>query len=104
MSGWSLTGKTRSGGKAFDLTDTDTPHIAIFLNDVQRKRTRQENRYGVSSTFLPGHFKGYSIKLCPLDGVYYCDLRPNMTADPFLRSHIRAIDRLFCDDLARLME
>lgn len=86
------------------LTDTDTPHIAIFLNDVQRKRTRQENRYGVNSTFLPGHFKGYSVKLCPLDGVYYCDLRPNMVTDPFLRNHIRAIDHLFCDDLARLME
>lgn len=86
------------------LTDTETPHIAIFLNDVQRKRTRQENRYGINSTFLPGHFKGYSIKLCPLDGVYYCDLRPSMTTDPFLRNHIRAIDRLFCDDLARLLE
>ncbi len=86
------------------LTKTDTPHIAIFLNDVQRKRTSQENRYGINSTFLPGHFKGYSIKLCPLDGVYYCDLRPNMTTDPFLRNHIRAIDYLFCDDLARLME
>lgn len=86
------------------LTDTDTPHITIFLNDVQRKRSLLENRYGVSSTFLPGHFKGYSIKLCPLDGVYYCDLRPNMTTDPFLRNHIRAIDYLFCDYLARLME
>jgi hypothetical protein len=86
------------------LTDTQTPHIAIFLNDVQRKRARQENRYGINSTFLPGHFKGYTVKLCPLDGVYYCDLRPNMTVDSFLRNHIRAIDRLFCDDLARLIK
>jgi len=86
------------------LTDTDTPHIAVFLNDVQRKRARQENRYGINSTFLPGHFKGYTVKLCSLDGVYYCDLRPNMTADSFLRNHIRAIDRLFCDDLARLIK
>jgi hypothetical protein len=86
------------------LTDTQTPHIAIFLNDVQRKRARHENRYGINSTFLPGHFKGYTVKLCPLDGVYYCDLRPNMTADSFLRNHIRAIDHLFCDDLARLIK
>lgn len=86
------------------LTETETPHIAVFLNDVQRKRTQQENRYGVSSTFLPGHFKGYSVKLCPLDGVYYCDLRPNMTTDSFLQNHIRTIDRLFCDDLTRLIK
>lgn len=85
------------------LTETATPHIAIFLNDVQRKPGRQENRYGVSSTFLPGHFKGYSIRLNPLDGVYYCDLRPNMESDPFLKQHIRAIDHLFCDDLRVLM-
>ena len=25
------------------LTETQTPHIAIFLNDVQRKKTRKEN-------------------------------------------------------------
>lgn len=85
------------------LTETEIPHVAIFLNDVQRKRTRLENRFSVSSTFLPGHFKGFSIKLCPLDGVYYCDLRPNMAADSFLKKHIRTIDCFFCDDLARLM-
>ena len=37
----------------------------------------------MSATFLPGHFKGYTIKLNPLDGVYYCDIRPNMQTDPF---------------------
>jgi hypothetical protein len=59
------------------LTDSDTPHFAVFLNDVQRKGT--EGNYGISSTFLPGHFRGYTIKLSPLDGVYYFDIRPNMT-------------------------
>ena len=59
------------------LTDTLLPHVAIFLNDVQRKKTKRENRYGINTTFLPGHFKGYTIKLNPLDGVYYCDIRPN---------------------------
>ncbi len=85
------------------LTDTATPHIAIFLNDVQRKRAQRENSYGVNSTFLPGHFKGYSVKLCTLDGVYYCDLRPNMATDSFLKNHIRTIGHFFCDDLARLI-
>lgn len=77
------------------LTDSCIPHIAIFLNDVQRKNTKRPNRYGINSTFLPGHFKGYTIKLNPLDGVYYCDIRPNMLTDPFLSQHIRTIDHLF---------
>ncbi|MFN7528532.1 MAG: hypothetical protein ACK5QA_14080, partial [Dolichospermum sp.] len=63
------------------LTSTDLPHIAIFLNDVQRKKTKHQNRYGINATFLPGHFKAYTIKLNPLDGVYYCDIRPNMMRD-----------------------
>ena len=52
------------------LTEKSTPHIAIFLNDVQRKNTKTENEYGINATFLPGHFKGYTVKLNPLDGVY----------------------------------
>jgi hypothetical protein len=86
------------------LADKDIPHIAIFLNDVQRKKTKQENRYGVNATFLPGHFKGYTIKLNPLDGVYYCDIRPNMETDPLLRKHIRTIDHLICEDLWTLLQ
>lgn len=39
------------------LTSTDLPHIAIFLNDVQRKKTKHQNRYGINATFLPGHFQ-----------------------------------------------
>jgi hypothetical protein len=86
------------------LAETDIPHIAVFLNDVQRKKTRQENKFGVSATFLPGHFKGYTVKLNPLDGVYYCDIRPNMQTDPLLRSHIQTIDHLFCSDLWSLLD
>lgn len=85
------------------LTESCIPHIAIFLNDVQRKNTRMANRYGISATFLPGHFKGYTIKLNPLDGVYYCDIRPNMQSDPFLSKHIRTIDHFFCTDLGRFV-
>ncbi len=85
------------------LTETNLPHIAIFLNDVQRKKTKRENEYGVSSTFLPGHFKAYTIKLNPLDGVYYCDVRPNMIADTLLSQHIKTIDHFFYSDLWELL-
>ena len=85
------------------LTSKPTPHIAIFLNDVQRGR-KQERSYRVSSTFLPGHFKAYTIKLNPLDGVYYCDLRPNMQTDALLSSQISVLDRLLCEDIWRLLD
>jgi len=85
------------------LTDTALPHIAIFLNDVQRKKTRRENEYGVSTTFLPGHFKAYTVKLNSLDGVYYCDIRPNMIKDALLAQHIKTIDHFFYSDLWELL-
>ena len=85
------------------LTATALPHIAIFLNDIQRRRTGQENRYGINSTFKAGHFKAYTIALNPLDGVYYCDIRPNMEADGFLKQHIRTIDCFFCSDVWSLI-
>jgi hypothetical protein len=76
------------------LTGKDVPHVAIFLNDVPRKgKTPKE--YGVNSTFLPGHFKGYTIKLNPLDGVYYFDIRPNMRTENILKDHIRTFDHFF---------
>ncbi|NJM55209.1 MAG: hypothetical protein HC841_04220 [Verrucomicrobiae bacterium] len=85
------------------LTGSQVPHIAIFLNDVQRKNTADPRQYGINATFLPGHFKGYTVKLNPLDGVYYCDLRPNMQSDPLLRRYIRSFDHLLFDDLWRLL-
>ncbi|MGZ8249084.1 hypothetical protein [Methylomagnum sp.] len=85
------------------LTETNLPHIAVFLNDVQRKKAKQENHYGISATFLPGHFKAYTIKLNPLDGVYYCDIRPNMVSDHLFSQHIRTIDHLFYGDLRELL-
>jgi hypothetical protein len=90
------------------LTGTDTPHIAIFLNDVQRGSQIQGTStkppsYRVSSTFLSGKFKAYTIKLNSLDGVYYCDLRPNMLADPLLAQQIKSIDDLFYGDLEHLL-
>lgn len=86
------------------LTETALPHIAIFLNDVQRKKSSRENSYGINSTFLTGHFKAFTVKLNPLDGVYYCDIRPNMRQDDLLEQHIRTIDHLFCSDVWTLIE
>ncbi|TKB95555.1 hypothetical protein [Pedobacter cryophilus] len=85
------------------LTEKDTPHIAIFLHDVQRKNARKENEYGVSGTFLPGHFKGYTIKLNPLDGVYYCDIRPSMKTEKILKDHIKTFDNLLIDDIWKFL-
>lgn len=79
------------------LTDTDTPHFAIFLNDVQRKG--RMGRYGINATFLPGHFKGYTIKLNPLDGVYYFDIRPNMKTEDILKDHIKTFDHFIITDV-----
>ena len=86
------------------LTETTIPHIAIFLNDVQRKNTKRENSYAVNSTFLSGHFKAFTIKLNPPDGVYYCDIRPNMQKDDLLKQHIRTIDHFLCEDVWKLLE
>jgi hypothetical protein len=85
------------------LTETIVPHIAVFLNDVQRKNTKRENEYGINSTFLPGHFKGYTVKLNPLDGVYYCDIRPNMTKELILKDHIKTFDHLLIEDIWKFL-
>jgi len=83
------------------LTDTNTPHFAIFLNDVQRKG--REGKYGVNATFLTGHFKGYTVKLNPLDGVYYCDIRPNMITEPILKDHIKTFDNFVFSDVWKFL-
>jgi len=85
------------------LTEKSTPHIAIFLNDVQRKNTKNEKEYGINSTFLPGHFKGYTVKLNPLDGVYYCDIRPNMQTEKILKEYIKTFDNLLIEDIWKLV-
>lgn len=79
------------------LTQTNTPHFAIFLHDVQR--AGKEPNYKIGQTFLTGHFKAYTIELNPLDGVYYCDLRPVMKTDKLLNSHIKSLDCLLCEDI-----
>lgn len=84
------------------LTEKDVPHVAIFLNDVQRKNTKNPREYSINSTFLPGHFKAFTVKLNPLDGVYYCDIRPNMTTEPILKDYIKTFDHFLFTDLWEL--
>lgn len=84
------------------LTDTRTPHFAIFLNDVQRKG--KEGKYGINTTFLTGHFKGYTVKLNSLDGVYYCDIRPNMISEAILKDHIKTFDHFVFSDIWKFIE
>lgn len=84
------------------LTNAATPHFAIFLKGVQRKG--REPHFGVHTTFLTGHFKGYTIKRNPLDGVYYCDLRPNMLTDRILSGQIHSLDVLLTEDVWKFIE
>lgn len=79
------------------LTNTNTPHFAIFLHDVQR--AGKEPNYKVGQTFLTGHFKAYTIGLNSLDGVYFCDVRPIMKTDTLLKAHIKSLDYLLCEDV-----
>jgi hypothetical protein len=83
------------------LKGVPIPHFAIFLNDVQKKGIAPA--FAINSTFLSGHFKGYSITLNSLDGVYYCDIRPNMRIEPFLRNHIKTFDHFVFGDVRTLL-
>jgi hypothetical protein len=79
------------------ITNSNTPHFAVFLNDIQRVGTFPN--YNVNSTFLSGHFKVYTIKLNPLDGVYYCDMTPIMKSDLILKKEIKTLDCLLVEDI-----
>lgn len=87
------------------LMGKEIVHFAIFLNDVQRNKGKvrfdnnQNSLYGINSTFLPGHFKAYSIAFSPLDGVYYLDIRPNMKNDAYLSKHIHTFDKFLVEDM-----
>lgn len=84
------------------FADTNTPHFAIFLNDVQRKG--KEHNYGINTTFLSGHFKCYTFALNPLDGVYYLDIRPNMLTDNTLKEHVKTFDHFLLKDVWKFLK
>jgi hypothetical protein len=80
------------------LLGRDIPVIAVFLHDVQRAK-RGNSIFGVNSTFKTNHFLGYTVALNRLDGVYYVDPRPEMTANPKLREQITDFQNLLLRDL-----
>lgn len=82
----------------------DIPFFAIILNDMQRSTSRQSGKYKTNSTFLPGHFKAYTIALTPLDGVYYIDLTKTMTTDATLTKLISPFDKFLVEDMWRFIE
>jgi hypothetical protein len=45
--------------------------------------------------FFPDTLK----KLNPLDGVYYCDIRPNMRTEAILKDHIKTFYNLLIEDI-----
>lgn len=63
------------------------------------KEQGKEGQYGINSTFLTGHFKGYTIKLNSLDGVYYFDIRSNMKTDHILKDKIKTFDNFLIKDI-----
>lgn len=69
----------------------DIPFIAVVLNDVQRTQSKK-----VSSTFLPGHYRAYSVYLTPLSGVYYVDVA---TSAKQFKDSIHKLDQLLVEDM-----
>ena len=82
------------------LLGRDIPVIAIFLHDVQRAK-RGNSIFGINSTFKSNHFLGYTVALNKLDGVYYVDPRPEMTANERLREQIHDFQQFLVKDLWR---
>jgi len=80
------------------LLGRDVPVVAVFLHDVQRA-VRGDSIFGVNSTFKTNHFLGYTVALNKLDGVYYVDPRPQMSANERLREQIGDFQRFLVADL-----
>ena len=80
------------------------PYFLIVLNDVQRSSNKSESNYKVSSTFLPGHFKAYTMALDPLDGAFYVDPRQQMLDDDTLSKHIFSFDKFIVEDMWKFIE
>lgn len=88
------------------LSRKDHPHIAIFLHDIQRNTERSKKyagKYSVASTFLPGTFKGLSLELIELDGVYYLDPPRHVQNNPFIEKRIFSFDKLICEDIWKIV-
>lgn len=71
---------------------------------TKQLNSKKQNEYGINSTFLPGHIKGYTVKLNPLDGVYYCDIRSNMETEYILKDNIKTFDKLLIEDIWNFLD
>lgn len=85
------------------VKEVDIPYFVIVLNDIQRNK-RKDGLYGTNSTFLPGHFKAYTIALHPLDGVYYIDQPLSSKNDVFLEDKVFSFDKLIFDDMWKFVK
>lgn len=71
--------------------------VGIFLNDVQRKGTKE-----VSYTLVSGLFMVYNRFITELDGVYYLDPPPVANKEPFTK-HIKRFSTLITTDIDLLL-
>lgn len=85
------------------FSDVDIPYFAIILNDIQRKKG-PHGKFASNYTFLPGHFRTYTIALTPLDGVYYIDILPSMKTDSFFSEHIHPFDEFLVSDMWKFIQ
>lgn len=71
--------------------------IGIFLNDVQRKETKQ-----ISYTFVSGLFMVYTKFLTELEGVYFIDPPPITKKTPY-NQHISSFSKFVAEDIWKLL-
>lgn len=71
--------------------------VGIFLNDVQRKETKQ-----ISYTFVSGLFMVYTKFLTQLEGVYFID-PPYVTEKAPYNQHISPFSKFLAEDIWKLL-
>jgi hypothetical protein len=71
--------------------------IGIFLNDVQRKDTKQ-----TSYTFVSGLFMVYTKFLTQLEGVYFIDPPPITKQAPY-NQYISSFSKFIAEDIWKLL-
>ena len=71
--------------------------VGIFLNDVQRKETKQ-----IGFTFVSGLFMVYTKFLTQLEGVYFIDPPPITQGNPY-NQHIFPFSQFIAADIWKLL-
>ena len=78
--------------------------MSQFCSMTCNGKEKPRNIMALVHMFRPGHFKGYTVKLNPLDGVYYFDIRPNMLTENILKDHIKTFDHFLFKELWGLIK